>query len=79
MNIPSKLENPNGLHSKYIISKANGDPLEKDSEYFVLRLDTNGDPMHIEACRKAILVYAESIKSYIPKLSSDLIDRYSVK
>ena len=93
--IPTKEENPNGLHAKYYIQKVKkielegedffGNPIykpeleevEKGSEYFVLRLDDGGgDPKHIEACRKAVLVYAEQIKDHIPQLSEDLIERY---
>jgi hypothetical protein len=53
------------------------EPVEKDSEYFVLRLDCNGDDKnHINACRAAILKYAEEIKDHLPELSADLIERY---
>ncbi len=52
-------------------------PVDKDSEYFVLRLDEKGsDPIHIEACRKAVRTYANEIKSHIPKLAEDLFNRY---
>jgi len=50
------------------------------SEYFVLRLDDGGsDLKHIEACRKAVLHYAELIKDHLPELSKDLIERYGDK
>lgn len=90
--IKSKQDNPKGLHAKYyiqkikgLIPKGKGTPSElilKDvdhgSEYFVMRLDFGGkDKKHIEACRSAILHYAEQIKDHIPELSKDLIDRYS--
>lgn len=53
---------------------------DENAEYFVLRLDKNGsDPLHIDACRKAVLVYADAIKDHLPELSSDLIERYSNK
>lgn len=78
INIPTELENPNGLHQRYHVSKVTGEPVDENAEYFVLRLDENGDdPVHIESCRKAILVYAENIKDHIPELSKNLIDRYS--
>ena len=35
------------------------------------------DPKHVEACRKAILTYANEIRDYIPQLSKDLIEKYS--
>lgn len=76
--IPTKEQNPNGLHRKYNIQKANGEQIEDGSEYFVLRLDSGGgDPVHIQACRDAILVYAEKIKDHLPDLSKDLIERYT--
>jgi hypothetical protein len=76
--IPTKEENPKGLHGKYIITKADGSPVDADSEYFVLRLDNGGgDPVHIAACRKAALCYADVIESHIPQLAADLRARYS--
>ena len=79
INLPSKDENPNGLHKRYIISKADGEPVDDNAEYFVLRLDDGGsDPKHIAACRKAIITYAMEIKDHLPELSKDLYDRYSI-
>ena len=75
--IPTQQENPNGLHRRYIVSKANGEPVDENAEYFVLRLDLGGsDPKHIVACRMAVLAYAQSIKDHLPELSKDLIERY---
>lgn len=75
--IPNQKENPNGLHLRYIISKANGEPINESAEYFVLRLDNNGsDPKHIAACRKAIITYANEISTHLPRLSCDIMDRY---
>ncbi len=83
--------NPNGLHQKYVIRKVVGikrsgffgednfttKAVDKDAEYFVLRLDNKGsDPKHIEACRIGIHAYANAIKDHIPKLAKDLIERY---
>jgi len=52
--------------------------VDKNAEYFVLRLDDNSkDKIHLEACRKAILVYAEEIKNHLPELSKDLTNKYS--
>lgn len=74
----TKTENPDGLYYKYYIEKVNGEPVDRDTEYFILRLDKHGkDIKHLEACRKAVLVYAEEIKDHLPKLSADLIERYS--
>lgn len=76
--LPLQSENPNGLHGRYIVEKVNGEPIDDDAEYFILRLDKNGsDPKHIAACRKAIMTYAEEIKDHLPKLSQDLIEKYS--
>lgn len=89
--IPSKEENPNGLHGKYKIQKfvrmeSTGfgfteKPVFKDvdpgSEYFVLRLDDKQkDKVHHAACIMAVLAYAEAIKDHLPQLSEDLIKRY---
>jgi hypothetical protein len=75
--IPTEQENPKGLHQRYIISKTSGEPVDECAEYFVLRLDKKGDdPIHIAACRQAVLAYAEAIKGHIPELSIDLKQRY---
>lgn len=76
MNLPTHEENPKGLHAKYVISKTNGMPVDPEAEYFVLRLDDQGDKEHVEACRTAILEYARKIEHFIPDLASDLINRY---
>lgn len=86
--IPTRNENPKGLHQKYVIRKVTGidsitrklktKPVDEGSEYFVLRLDSGGsDKNHINACRKAVCHYAELIKDHLPELSKDLIERYS--
>ena len=78
--IPSISKNPNGLHAHYIIKKANGELIDTNAEYFVLRLDeSGGDPVHIAACRKAVLTYAEAIKTHLPLLSKDIVERYGNK
>ncbi len=60
--IPTENENPHGLHQKYEITKANGDPVDPLATYFVLRIDNNGDdPFHAECCRAAAREYCESI------------------
>jgi len=76
--IPTQSENPKGLHQRYIVSKANGDTMNPNAEYFILRVDPYGsDPKHIAACRKAVICYANEIKDHLPELSKDLIERYS--
>lgn len=80
--IPTKKENPNGLHQRYSIMKVDDSfevviPCDTNAEYFVLRLDTGGkDIEHIKACRIGIHAYAEAIKPHLPELSKDLIERY---
>lgn len=89
--LPTIYDNPKGLHQKYVIRKVVGiknegflepkRPITKavdpNAEYFVLRLDDNcKDKKHVEACRKAVLHYAELIKDHLPELSKDLIKKY---
>jgi hypothetical protein len=51
--------------------------VDKDSEYFVMRLDTGGSDMeHIKACRIGVHAYAEAIKHHLPDLAKELIERY---
>lgn len=66
-----------GLYNKYVIRKSDGSIVNPNADYFVLRLDKDGEKNHVNACRKAILLYANEIKSYLPELSKDLIDKYS--
>jgi len=76
--IPTREQNPDGLHQRYRISKRSGEDIHPKAEYFILRLDDHGkDPKHIEACKIAVLSYAEAIKPHIPKLADDLIQRYA--
>lgn len=66
-----------GLYNRYIISKTSGEPVDDNAEYFILRLDNNGkDKKHIEACRKAVITYANEISDHLPQLSKDILDRY---
>ena len=75
--IPTREENPEGLHQCYIVSKTDGEPVDDNAEYFVMRLDEGGnDIKHIRACRKAVRTYAKKIKKHLPQLSKDLLDRY---
>ena len=43
IRIASIEENPNGLHGRYIVTKASGEPVDERAIYFVLRLDQHGD------------------------------------
>lgn len=57
------------LYRKYIVSKANGQPIDPQADYFVLRLDT--DP----AARAAAYCYAREVENDFPGLAEELIDR----
>ena len=57
------------LYGKYIVSKADGSPVDPDAFYFVLRLDT--DP----AARIAIVHYADAILESNPTLAKELMAR----
>ena len=76
--IPSKAQNPTGLHQRYTLLRLDGTPVDTTkADYFVLRLDDGGsDPAHIAACRAAILTYAAHIQAHIPKLAEDIRARY---
>lgn len=65
-----------GLYQKYIISRTDGEPIDERNEYFVLKVDGYGDFNHIEASRKAVLVYADEIEKTLPELAKDLRERY---
>lgn len=76
-SIPTRKENPNGLHQRYIVQKANGENVDPNAEYFVLRLDKGGkDPNHLNACKSAVAQYARNIHPFIPELADDLRERY---
>ena len=66
-----------GLQNKYIIQRTDGTPINPENEYFILKLKGDGDPVHINACRVALLKYANEIESYLPELAKDLREKYS--
>ncbi len=67
-----------GLYNRYIIKKSNGDSVSPVAKYFVLRLDEYGsDKIHVNACRKAALTYANEIENHLPELAKDLRLQYS--
>ena len=74
-----------GILQKYYIEKTDGSPVNPKAEYFVLRLDNTfsdgkddeTNKAHRNACRKAVLLYADLIKNHLPLLSDELIKRYS--
>jgi hypothetical protein len=54
------------LYRKYEIKKTNGEPVDQNAQYFVLRIDT--DP----AARAALLTYAEEISNEEPEFATQL-------
>lgn len=58
-----------GLYGKYIVTKANGDPVDPEAEYLVLRIDK--DP----GARWAAETYADYIQSQMPELAADIRER----
>lgn len=76
----TQLENPNGLHQRYVVQKIENDtivPCDPEAEYFILRLDNQGkDLNHIAACRKAVMKYAEEIEPHIPQLAKDIREQW---
>jgi hypothetical protein len=78
MKLPTQTQNPKGLHQRYIVSKTSGEPVDPRAEYFILRLDRHGkDLAHINACRKAVLMYAYEMEHILPELSADIYRRYN--
>jgi hypothetical protein len=76
MNIDEKIKtntldhiNHGRLYDKYIIEKANGEPIDPNADYFVLRLDTD---LH---ARTAAMAYANSIENENPAFARDIRDR----
>jgi hypothetical protein len=61
--LPEAKDNPDGLHRKYIVSKANGEPVNPNAIYFVLRLDgLCEDVFHVDACIVAAMAYIERVR-----------------
>lgn len=71
--IPTKVVNPNGLHQRYAIRKADGTECDPRAAYFVLRLDGLGrDSGHIAACRAAARAYVANAPPYLQQVADDL-------
>ncbi len=70
------MNTPEGLYEKYKIERTDGKPIEPENEYFILKVKGIGDQKHIEACRKAVITYAEEMQKELPELSNDLRVRY---
>lgn len=74
--IPTRTENPNGLHLKYHIRKADGSPVDPGFEGFMLRVDAAAEPKHRAACLQALAAYADAIDPHLPELAADIRRRY---
>lgn len=58
-----------GLYGKYIITKANGKPLDPNFYAIVLRIDSG---QYIHACRAGVAAFAEAVRERNPILANDL-------
>jgi hypothetical protein len=71
--IPSKADNPDGLHRRYNVTKADGSPTDPKAVYFVLRLDWGGsDHGHIAACREAARAYFRAAPPHLKQMAVEL-------
>lgn len=70
MPLPTKSENPDGLHQRYIVVNADGTPVPHDAIFFVLRLDNAAkNTVNVAACRSA----AKEWISHIRKSSNQIL------
>ena len=60
--IPTREENPNGLHQRYIVTHASDNPDDPEALYFVLKLNSK-DPAHKRACRLAAWEYVDAVRT----------------
>jgi hypothetical protein len=60
------------LTNKYKVEKTNGEPIDANAEYFVLRIDA--DP-HAQT---AAMAYANSIENENPEFAKDIRDRLAM-
>jgi hypothetical protein len=58
---------PKGIYKKYIVQRADGTLIDKNADYFPLRLDTDRHARH------AAKAYAESVKAENLQLYEDLM------
>ena len=68
--IPAESDNPNGLHQRYNVAKANGEQVDPRAIYLVLRLDLYGDDeVWTKLCREAAHSLADNTKMRAPHLA----------
>jgi len=61
-----------GLYNKYIISKADGTPIDPNADYFVLRLDTDS------CAREAMKFYGSAIYQDNLELAHDIFNKLNI-
>lgn len=70
--------NNEGLKSKYIISKADGTPIDPKAKYFVLRYDQHmKDKGFLKASRLALARFCREIVLTFPALSQELWESFT--
>lgn len=60
-----------GLKNKYVLTKADGTPVDGQGNYFVLKLNSD-DAAHRRASIAAARAYAAEIRDVLPQLADDL-------
>lgn len=65
--------NEKGLYQKYTIQKTNGEPLDPEAKYIVLRYDHKTDEANFFAAIEALRVYAKEIEKGLPAFSNQLL------
>jgi hypothetical protein len=65
-------EQQEGLFNKFIISKADGSPIDPEAKYIVLRYDAKSSDG--AASRRAIIAYARAISQSDPVFAADLLE-----
>ena len=58
-----------GLYNKYIVTKANGKPLDPNFYAIVVRIDGG---QYVDACRKGVLAFAKAVEPLNPELAFDI-------
>lgn len=58
-----------GLYQKYIVTKANGHPLDPNFEAIVLRIDGG---QYVEECRVGVAAFAEAVRPLNRTLARDI-------
>ena len=71
-NMEKNNDNEKGLYQKYIISKANGKPLDPNFYAIVLRIDGG---RYVDACRNGALAFAAEVRSLNEQLAHDIYQK----